>query len=82
LEKGTYSEHTGMAVYRGINPPELVRDFSVRAKTELLELADAERAAVAGKVDLLPITGQRGLIGALAAIGFASDPDEAVKVYA
>jgi len=82
LKKSTYSEHTGMAVYRGITPPEFTRDFSVKAKTKLLELADAEKVAVAGKVDLIPITGQRGLIGALAAIGFANDPDEAVKVYA
>lgn len=81
LKNSTYSEHTGMAVYRGIEPPEFIRDFSIEAKTRLLELSDAERAA-AGKVELVPITGKRGLIGALAAIGFANDPDEAVKVYA
>jgi len=82
LEKSTYSKHTGMAVYRGIIPPELVKNFSIRAKKEFLYLKEAEEVAATSKVDLIPITGQRGLIGALAAIGFANEPDEAVRVYA
>jgi tRNA(Ile2) C34 agmatinyltransferase TiaS len=40
-----------------------------------------KKVAVKNDVELISITGERGLIGAVAAISFANDPDEAVKIY-
>jgi len=41
---------------------------------------DAERAAMENDVRLFRITGSRGLIGAVAAIPYVEDPDEAVRI--
>jgi methanogenesis imperfect marker protein 11 len=82
LEQNTFSKNTGMAVFDGVMVPEVVREYSRKAKREMVELEEAKRTAESSGVRLTPITGERGLIGALAAIGFADHPDEAVKVYA
>jgi methanogenesis imperfect marker protein 11 len=80
LSKHTESEETGLAVFSGIEVSEELRGYARMAKMRMVELEDAyETAAVCG-VDLFKITGERGIIGALAAIGFYDDPDAAVRV--
>jgi methanogenesis imperfect marker protein 11 len=80
LEKYTDSEETGLAVHRGIIIPEKIKRYSNRAKLKMIEIGEAHKVAEECDIKLSTITGERGLIGALAAIGFADRPDDAVKV--
>ncbi|MEM4264855.1 MAG: hypothetical protein QW505_03640 [Thermoplasmata archaeon] len=65
----TVSDQTGMAVYCGLEiPPEAMR-FGIRAKEVVLTIEEAEETAKKASVQLKQITGPRGKIGALAAIG-------------
>jgi methanogenesis imperfect marker protein 11 len=82
VKEKTFSENTGMAVFRGIMVPKVLSEYSRRAKMMLVKLEEAKKVAEETGVQLISITGERGLIGALAAVGFADQPDEAVKVYA
>jgi tRNA(Ile2) C34 agmatinyltransferase TiaS len=44
----------------------------------MVTIEDARSAASAAEVTLVPVTGERGCIGAIAAVGMHSDPDAAV----
>jgi len=79
LQENTLSKDTGMAVYNGVNPPNL-KAYAIRAKTVLVEAEETKEVAEKTNVRLIEITGERGLIGALAAIWYANTPDESVKV--
>lgn len=71
----TKSENTGMAVKTGLRRcPELVR-FTRRARTEIVALEDAIVAANQSKVSTFEITGSRGIIGAVAALGMVDCPE-------
>jgi methanogenesis imperfect marker protein 11 len=80
LSKHTESEETGLAVFSGIEVSEELRGYARMAKMRMVEVGDAYETAAAYGVDLFKITGERGIIGALAAIGFYDDPDAAVRV--
>ncbi len=82
LEENTYSTNTAMAVYSRIGIPEELKEYGRLVKSKIVTLDETERVAEEQEVKLIPITGKRGLIGAVAAIAFSDDPDEAVKVYA
>jgi len=47
---------------------------------KMISVNDALETANECGVELVKITGERGLIGALAALGLADEPDLAVKV--
>jgi tRNA(Ile2) C34 agmatinyltransferase TiaS len=79
LQESTLSKDTGMAVYNGVNPPNL-ETYAIRAKTVLVDVEETKEVAKKNNVELIKITGERGLIGALAAIWYANSPDESVKV--
>jgi|YelNatPaOPRAMG01_1025707.scaffolds.fasta_scaffold39538_1 methanogenesis imperfect marker protein 11 len=65
----TVSDQTSMAVYCGLEiPPEVMR-FGIRAKEIVLTIEEAEETARKASVQLKEVTGPRGKIGALAAIG-------------
>ena len=65
----TVSNQTGMAVYSGLEiPPEAMR-FGLKAKEIVLTIEEAEETAKRASIDLRQITGPRGKIGSLAAIG-------------
>jgi len=49
--------------------PQVLVDYGLRAKAEVLTIKDAEKAAEAGGAEIIEITGRRGLIGALAGLG-------------
>jgi len=82
VERNTFSKNTGMSVFDGVVLPEALQEYACKVKREMVKLEEAKQAANSTGVRLIPITGERGLIGALAAVGFADQPDEAVKVYA
>jgi len=69
IEDGTISEQTSMAIWTGIEIPEEILRFGLRAKELVLTIEDAEEAARKSGIELREITGPRGKIGALAAIG-------------
>ncbi|MDH5816351.1 MAG: hypothetical protein QE164_06225 [Candidatus Nezhaarchaeota archaeon] len=77
LKERTLSEHTGMAYRIGVLTPPELRDFTERAKRCMVTMEDARRTASNVNVTLKPITGERGCIGALAALGLIDDPDKA-----
>jgi len=74
----TSSEETGIAFFRGIVIPEKVKSYADEVRRRLVSLEEAERVASECGVELHEITGRGGLIGALAAIGYAERTDEAV----
>jgi len=82
LKQNTFSTETGMAIYAGIYPPEKLRQYAERVKICIVKLQEAEKTAKTNGVQLISITGKRGMIGALAAIAYATNPDEAVRVLA
>jgi methanogenesis imperfect marker protein 11 len=69
LKKGTISQNTVLAICKGLRIPEVVQEYGLRAKREVLKVEDAISAAKKGGVELVEITGPRGAIGALAGIG-------------
>ena len=82
LKDNTFSEETAMAVYRKISVPQGLVDYAVQTKKRIVSLDEAQAAAEKYGVELIEVTGERGVIGALASIAFSGDPDKAVEVYA
>lgn len=75
LERYSVSDQTGMAVFRGFDPSGLM-PYALRCKRERVLYEDALDAAGQCGVQIL-LKGQ-GLIGALAALPFYSQPDMSV----
>jgi len=69
VAKNTFSDQTSMAVYQGLTVPPKLTKYGVGAKSNILSIHDAEHHAKESGVEILEITGRRGSIGALAAIG-------------
>ncbi|MEM0331365.1 MAG: hypothetical protein QXM06_01160 [Archaeoglobaceae archaeon] len=82
LKEKTLSDNTSMAVYRRIAIPEKLRKYGERVKSELVDLKDAYKIADELGIETYVISGENGLIGAIAALAFCDSPEEAVKVYA
>ncbi|HRR54555.1 MAG TPA: hypothetical protein P5290_04360 [Candidatus Methanomethylicus sp.] len=78
LAEHTLSKETGMAFFRGIDIPKPLRDYADRAKSSMVTVEEAKAAAKAYGVETVKITGERGLIGAVAAIAYVESPDAAV----
>lgn len=77
LRERTLSEQTGMAYRVGVVAPSELVSFTERAKRGMVTMEDARRTALNVNAILKPITGERGCIGALAALGLIDDPDRA-----
>jgi methanogenesis imperfect marker protein 11 len=69
VEDQSFSDNSSVAFHEGLVVPEEVRTFGTRAKGEFLSWKEAERLASTNGVDLRTVTGERGHIGALAAVG-------------
>jgi methanogenesis imperfect marker protein 11 len=69
VREHTLSENSSVAFHEGLRVPESVVLFGRRAKGEFLSWEEAERLAAASGVDLRSVTGERGHIGSLAAVG-------------
>ena len=67
--EGSYSDQTSLAIFTGLDVPKAAVDFGIRAKEKILTEEQAERAAEDAGIELLVLSGPRGKIGALAAIG-------------
>jgi len=69
IAEDTYSDNTVMTVFVGLKVPEELEEFGWDAKRTLFEVDDAIRIAEKCGVRIVKITGDRGTIGAVAAIG-------------
>lgn len=69
VRSNTYSDHTSVAVYEGLTIPRKLVRYGADAKEAILSIHDAEHAAKQSGVELIEVTGRRGSIGAVAAIG-------------
>jgi len=69
VKKESYSKGTVMTVFKGLSIPAPLFEYGMRAKTEILTEDDAIKAAQSNGVQIISITGTRGAIGAVAAIG-------------
>lgn len=79
LADRSFSDECGMAVTRAVSVAEEVRSFAREARRRMVSAEEAQEAA-GDSVQLLPVTGERGCIGALAAVGFCDLVDEAVRL--
>jgi len=73
LAKHTFSDGTALVVYEGMLIPKELKQFSNEVRTRMVSMDEATNVAKTVEIDLVPVTGERGLIGAMAAIGFADD---------
>ncbi len=78
IRKATISKNTGMVVMTKIRAPEVLKAYARKVKREQVTVDEAFRAAEQAGVKAIPITGERGLIGALAVVGLVDHAQEAV----
>ncbi|MDR0309471.1 MAG: DUF1743 domain-containing protein [Candidatus Methanoplasma sp.] len=69
VRKESFSKDSVMTVFKGLIIPPQLKEYGIRAKTEILDEEDAVKAARENGVQVISITGTRGVIGAVAAIG-------------
>jgi methanogenesis imperfect marker protein 11 len=81
LKKSTLSSKTSMAILDGIDIPKKLRKYAEAAKKSMITLEEAEKTGEEIGIQFVEVTGARGKIGALAALGLYDDIKEAVKVY-
>jgi len=81
LEEYTLSEETGMAVFGGIIFDDILIEYAKKAKSKIITIDETYDVASKCNVRLIKIKkGERGLIGALAALPYIDYPDDAVKL--
>ncbi|MDR0900055.1 MAG: DUF1743 domain-containing protein [Methanobrevibacter sp.] len=81
LKRDTLSDKTAIAILEGLKIPQELTDYSMKAKTGMVSVEEAEEIAKKLNIPLIAVTGDQGKIGALAALGLYNNLDEAVKVY-
>jgi len=79
FNKYTLSKETGLVVLTGIGIDKEIRDYSFKVKTSLMSLDEA--IDFSKKIKNLDVLMDNwGLIGAIAALGYSEDPNEAVRL--
>ncbi|MEA4957099.1 hypothetical protein SDC9_17030 [bioreactor metagenome] len=81
LKKDTLSDKTAIAILNGLIIPKNLVEYSMKAKTGMVSVEEAEKVAKDLNIKLIAVTGDHGKIGALAALGLYNNLEEAVKVY-
>lgn len=69
VRRESYSDDAVLTVFQGLEVPEALREFSWSCKSVLYDTSDAIRAAEENGVQIIAVTGMKGVIGAVAAIG-------------
>ncbi|RLI75073.1 hypothetical protein DRO97_04205 [Archaeoglobales archaeon] len=80
LDERSLSDETAIAIYKKIAISESLKLYGLETKKKIIELKYTNDVAIQNGVELIPIKGERGKIGALAAVAFENNPDEAVKI--
>lgn len=78
IRRYTISKETGMVVMNRVRAPEVLKAYSRKVKREQVKVSEAFKAAEQAGVKAIPITGERGLIGALSVVGLVDNAEEAV----
>jgi len=76
LKSETLSDNTGMAYRTGFRENSGLRAFAAKARCEEVTVEDARRVAELANVGVIEVTGGRGIIGAVAALGLSGLPPE------
>ena len=69
VRKATVAHDTVVTVFTGLEIPEPLREWSWSAKSVLYTVDDARRVAEENSVRIIEVTGPKGSVGAVAAIG-------------
>lgn len=69
VRKQSYSEDAVITVFQGLEVPEKLRDYGWSCKSALYTTDDAIKVAEETGVQIISVTGLKGVIGAVAAIG-------------
>ncbi|UAL08412.1 MAG: DUF1743 domain-containing protein [Candidatus Methanogranum gryphiswaldense] len=69
IKENSYSEDAVMTVYKGLKVPEAVMKFGWDAKSIIFNIDDAIKIAEENGIQIISVTGMKGVIGAVAAIG-------------
>ncbi len=69
IRKESYSDDAVITVFKGLEIPEPLREFGWSCKSVLYTTDDAIRVAGENGVQIISVTGTKGVIGAVAAIG-------------
>ena len=81
LKKHTLSDNTGMVLFQGIIMPEEVKNYSLQAKKCFLtSISEVLEICQRNSINAFEITGQKGLIGALAGLGMHDNPEFAASL--
>ncbi len=76
----TLSKHTGLAFWSGINIPKKLTQFSDLARQQIVTNEHTKYLASALDISMIPVTGERGCIGAVAGLGYAENQEKAIKL--
>jgi methanogenesis imperfect marker protein 11 len=77
--KYTISKETGMTIMKKVQAPEPLINYARKVKAVHVDVAETFRISKQVGVEAIPITGERGLIGALSATGLVDNPGEATS---
>ena len=69
VRKESFSDGSVITVFRGLKVPEALEEFGWSCKSVLYSQDDAVRVAEESGVQIISVTGMKGVIGAVAAIG-------------
>jgi len=79
FDKHTLSKETGLVVLPGIGIDKELRDYSYKVKSSMVSIEEAIDFSKKLK-NLEVLMDKWGLIGAIAALGYSEDPNEAVRL--
>jgi len=80
LKEKTLSEKTAIAIYQGLTPSQGMKSYTTKAKREMVSINDAKMVAMRNNIEIIEVTGDGGIIGAVAALGFAECHKMAAKL--
>lgn len=69
VRRESYSEDAVLTVFQGLEVPEALREYGWSCKSVIYRVEDAVRVAEENGVQIISLTGMKGVIGAVAAIG-------------
>jgi methanogenesis imperfect marker protein 11 len=77
VRKYTISKETGMAVMNRVRVPQQLKDYAMKVKSVHVDVSETYKVAEQTGVRPIPITGERGLIGAFSAVGLVDQSGKA-----
>ncbi|MCS7103084.1 MAG: tRNA(Ile2) 2-agmatinylcytidine synthetase [Candidatus Korarchaeum sp.] len=69
LKNYCYSESACIVAYEGVEIPIKLKEFGIKVKNEVIDVNYAKKLSEELDLKVIPVTGERGVVGALAAVG-------------